>query len=294
MWRVFLALLPAGMVGVWLFGIHALKIILISIFGALAFEAISQRLRGKKISVYDGSAAVTGLLLAYCLPPDVPLWLALIGVFVAIVIAKEAFGGLGNNIFNPALVGRVFLMAAWPLHMTTWSGPWHLDAISRATPLGIVKEGLDIPLPSYMSLFLGTHGGCIGEASALMLLGGGLYLLYKGIITWHTPVTYIATVAFLSWLFQGEGLFTGDVIFYIFTGGLFLGAFFMATDYVTTPITANGKLIFGLGCGIITFIIRKFGGYPEGVAYSILLMNATVPLIDRFTRPHRFGFLSKT
>ncbi len=289
MWRVFCALLPAGIVGVWLFGIHALELILISVFGAIAFEAICQRLRGKKVSIYDGSAALTGLLLAYCLPPDVPWWLALVGVFVAVVIAKEAFGGLGNNIFNPALVGRVFLLAAWPLHMTNWSGPWHLDAVSQATPLGIIKEGLNIPLPSYIGLFLGTYGGSIGEVSVLMLLGGVIYLIYKRIITWHTPVIYIATTALLSWTFSGKGLFTGDLLFSMLTGGLFLGAFFMATDYVTTPITVRGRLIFGLGCGIITFIIRKFGGYPEGVSYAILLMNASVPLIDRFTHPRRFG-----
>jgi len=251
----------------------------------------------KRERIWDGSAVLTGLLLAYNLPPQVPLWMPVAGSIFAIAIGKQVFGGLGHNIFNPALAGRAFLMVSWPVYMTTWQNPrWQTDAVTTATPLALLKHNhMDLLQgTTYMDLFLGNRGGCIGEVCTVALLLGAAYLLIKKYISWHIPLTYIVSVAFLSWIFNGfNGFFTGDVLFFVMSGGLILGAFFMATDYVTSPLSARGKIIFGIGCGMLTFLIRRYSGYPEGVSYSILIMNAATPIIDRYTFPKWFGYVKK-
>lgn len=289
MWMVVLALLPSGIVGVFIFGQSALRIIVLGIISAVITEVVLQVLMKRKLSVLDASAVLTGLLLAYNLPPNVPFWLPLVGSFFAIAIGKQVFGGLGQNIFNPALVGRVFLMASWPKYMTTFSLPLNYDAITSATPLALLKEGKAVQGISYLDLFLGRHGGCIGEVCILALLMGALFLFVKGYISWHIPIPYILTVGIFTYIFGPKGLFSGDWLFHILSGGLILGAFFMATDYVTSPLTRRGQIIFGIGCGLITAIIRVFGGYPEGVSYAILMMNAATPIIDRYTRKRIYG-----
>ena len=298
MWDVTLALIPAGIAGVYIFGVGALYVIIASIAAAIAAEAAIQALTRKKITIYDGSAILTGLLLAYNLPPQVPIWLPIVGSFFSIAIGKQAFGGLGHNIFNPALVGRAFLMVSWPVYMTTWQNPrLKVDAVTGATPLALFKHG-EFDLMRQISnwdLFIGNRGGCLGEVCAIALLAGALYLFWKRHITWHIPITYMGTVALASWAFNGtEGLFTGDTLFFMLSGGLILGVFFMATDYVTSPLSPKGKIIFGISCGILTFLIRRFSGYPEGVSYAILMMNAAVPIIDRHTRPRWLGYIKKT
>lgn len=289
--QVAFALIPAGAAGVWIFGLRVLLIILTGVVSAVIFEWLIQKARGVKVTVLDTSAILTGLLLSYNLPPAVPLWLAAVGSFAAIAIAKQAFGGLGRNIFNPALAGRAFLLAAWPAYMTTFVKPF--DAIAQATPLALLKEAKTAELAQAQltlgDLFFGARGGCIGEVCIIALLAGAGYLLVRRIISYHAPLAFILVVGLFSWVFGRDGFFRGDFIFAVLSGGLILGAFFMATDYVTTPLTAKGQFIFGLGCGLITFVIRRWGGYPEGVSYSILIMNAAVPLIDRYIRPKRFG-----
>lgn len=289
MWSVLLALVPALAGSIYFFGPAALKVIVVCAASCFASEILSQVVFRREIKVLDGSALVTGILLAFVLPPTIPLWMAAVGGFVAIFLVKELFGGIGFNIFNPALTARAVLTVSFPFHMTQFTAPLSrgLDAVTTATPLSIVKEGLGGELPSMMDMFIGNRAGCIGETSALLLLIGGIFLLFRRIITWHIPIIYIVTVAFLSCL-AGH-----DMLFQAMAGGLILGAFFMATDYTTSPLTKNGKMIFGLGCGIITFLIREKGGYPEGVASSIIFMNMLVPLIDRFTMPKKFG-LSRT
>ena len=286
MWMVVLSLLPAGIAGIFIFGEGALRVIILSIVSALITEGLLQVLTKKKITVLDGSAFLTGLLLAFNLPPEVPLWLPVVGAFFAIAIGKAAFGGLGQNIFNPALVGRVFLMASWPKYMTNFS---QLDAVSTATPLALIKKGRILENISYGDLFLGKHGGCIGEVCILALLLGAIFLFIRGYLSWHIPIPYILTVGLFTYLFGPKGLFTGDWLFHILSGGLILGAFFMATDYVTSPLTRKGQIIFGIGCGLLTAIIRLWGGYPEGVSYAILMMNAATPIIDRYTRQRIYG-----
>ncbi len=281
MWSVVIALFPAIAMGIHLFGMHAFYIILVSIITAIGTEGAFQAITRRKVRIFDGSAVITGILLALILPPGVPLWIPALGSFSAILLVKELFGGLGHNIFNPALAARAILLASFPLIMTSWVSPF--DAISCATPLAILKENLGSPLPSYISLFLGTRAGCIGETSVLALLLGAGFLFLRRIISWHTPISFIAAVALFSF-FAGK-----DPLFQILSGGLILGAFFMATDYATSPITKKGQIIFGAGSGIITSLIRFWGGYPEGVCYAILLMNCFVPLIDRYTIPKRFG-----
>jgi electron transport complex protein RnfD len=297
MWAVNLALIPAGAAGVFIFGIYSLYVIMASVLSAVVTEWAILALRKKPITLSDGSAILTGLLLAYNLPPGVPLWLPVAGSFFAIAIGKQAFGGLGHNIFNPALTGRAFLMVSWPVYMTTWQNPrWKIDAITTATPLALLKHGQSDLLKgtTYMDLFLGNRGGCIGEVCVAALIIGAVYLFWKKYISWHIPLTYMAAVAFLSWAFNGQGsLFTGDALFYALSGGLALGALFMATDYVTSPLSDKGKIIFGISCGALTFVIRKFSGYPEGTSYAILIMNAFVPVIDKFTHPKWFGFIKK-
>lgn len=298
MWATFFALLPAGVAGVYIFGLKALWVTAISIISAVLSEAVLQKAQGKPVSLCDGSAMITGLLLAYNLPPEVPLWIPAVGSFFAVAIAKQLFGGLGFNIFNPALAGRAFLMASWPKYMSTWVAPrWQADAVSTATPLMLFKEkGIhDINQMgiAYGDLFLGNRAGCIGEICIIAILAGAVYLLARQYITWHVPVTYLVSFGLLSWAFMGDGIFKGDMLFSLLAGGIILGAFFMATDYVTAPITRKGKVIFGLGCGILNFVIRKWGGYPEGCSYAILMMNAATPIIDRFSRPKKYGLKKK-
>ena len=293
MWFVICSLIPTGAWGAWAFGVNALLVMVAGGASALLTEAAIQAVRKREITISDGSALLTGLLLAYNLPPDVPTWIPIVGSFFAVAIGKQVFGGLGHNIFNPALVGRAFLLASWPVAMTTWSNPrWHADAVTGASPLGIVKESGSQAIASYsaLDLLIGNKPGCIGEVCVIALLAGAAFLLWKKYISLRIPVSFIGTVALLSWMFNGVGgLFTGDVLFFTLSGGLVLGAFFMATDYVTSPLTTSGQLIFGVSCGLLTFIIRKFSGYPEGVSYAILMMNAFVPLIDRYTFPRWFG-----
>jgi len=295
MWMVAISLLPAGLAGVFIFGIRALWMIVLAVLSAIAGEWILQKTAKKKITTLDGSAFITGLLLAYNLPPNSPFWLAIAGSFFAIFIGKYAFGGLGKNIFNPALAGRAFLVASWPKYMTSFSQPLlggaglNYDAIARATPLALLKEGKLFEKISYLDLFFGKRGGCIGEVCILALLLGAVFLLARGYISWQIPVTYIVTTALFTYIFGPGGLFSGDWLFHILSGGLILGAFFMATDYVTSPLTPRGQFVFGIGCGLLTVIIRLWGGYPEGVSYAILIMNAVVPLIDRYLRPRIYG-----
>lgn len=295
MWLVVISLIPTGAAGVFIFGLSALWVIILGIVSAVMAEGVLQILTKRKVTVLDGSAVITGLLLAYNLPPNVPFWLPIVGSFFSIAIGKQVFGGLGQNIFNPALVGRVFLMASWPKYMTTFAAPsYHpftanYDAVTSATPLAIIKEGRVLENISHLDLFLGKRGGCIGEVCILALILGALFLFYKGYISWHTPITYVGTVALFSYIFGPKGLFTGDWLFHILSGGLILGAFFMATDYVTSPLTKKGQIIFGVGCGLITAVIRLWGGYPEGVSYAILMMNAATPIIDRYTKNRVYG-----
>ncbi len=290
MWTVVLSLIPAGIAGVIIFGSSALWLTLTGILSALIAETALQALTGKKVSILDGSAFLTGLLLAYNLPPNAPFWIPIVGSFFSIAIGKQVFGGLGQNIFNPALAGRVFLMASWPKYMTAFTKPMTYDAVTSATPLALIKEGNIINHISYLDLFLGKRGGCIGEVCILALLLGGLLLLLKGYISWHIPFTYIATTGLFTYAFAGRsGLFTGDWLFHILSGGLILGAIFMATDYVTSPLTRKGQIIFGIGCGLLTAIIRIWGGYPEGASYAILIMNGATPIIDRYTKNKIYG-----
>lgn len=286
---VVIALIPAVIAAAIFFGLKALFIIGVSIASAVLTEAFIEYITKKPITISDWSAVITGLLVAFNLPPTAPWWLAAIGSAFAIAIVKQLFGGLGYNFLNPALAARAFLLASWPVRMTTWIKPG-ADAVSTATPLAILK-GTEAAgnLPSLWDMFIGNIGGCIGETSTLALLIGAAYLLYKGVIKWRIPTIYIATVALLTWIIGPNGIFTGQPLYHILSGGLILGAFFMTTDYVTSPVTPLGQIIMGLGCGIITTVIRLYGGYPEGVSYSILFMNVATPLIERYTVPKKFG-----
>lgn len=269
---ILIALIPAVAASIVFFGWRALVIELSAVISAVAAEHITQKVLRKKTTIDDLSAVVTGLLLALCVSSFLPWWVVSLGAVFAIVVAKMLFGGLGFNIFNPALMGRAFLLASYPVFMTTWFKPF--DSVTGATPLGILKEHSGT-LPSLWSLFWGNVGGSLGETSALALLLGAAYLFYKKIIDWRIPGSYLLTVALFAVL-------TGQNIgFHLLAGGLMLGAFFMATDYTTSPMSTKGKIIFGMGCGIVTMVIRLYGGYPEGVCYSILFMNMFVPLLDR-------------
>jgi len=289
MWAVVISLIPTGVAGVIIFGLDALWVTLVSIVAALLTEFTFQVLTKKKITIFDGSAVITGILLAFNLPSNVQLWLPAIGAIFSIAIGKQVFGGIGQNIFNPALVGRVFLMASWPKYMTTFVKPFNYDAVTSATPLAALREVKVLEHISYLDLFLGKRGGCIGEVCILALLIGAAFLFVRGYISWHIPVTYIFTTAVFVYIFGGNKLFNGDWLFHILNGGLVLGAFFMATDYVATPLTVKGQLIFGLGCGLLTAVIRIWGGYPEGVSYAILMMNGATPFIDRYTKSRIYG-----
>lgn len=298
---VIYALLPATALSLYFFGLPALKVLLICTLGCVGFEALTCKLMGRAQTIADGSAALTGILLALNLPPSSPWWMALVGAAIAILIGKQVYGGLGYNPFNPALVARVVLLISFPVQMTTWTAPTPigsgLDAVTTATPLGEMKTAVMLTgeLPQLASsgltdYLLGNMGGCVGEVSALALLLGGIFLLYKKIITWHTPVSYIGSLILFSgifWLIDPSRY--PSPLFHLLTGGLMLGAFFMATDMVTSPVCSTGMLIFGTGCGLLTVLIRLFGGYPEGVSFAILLMNAATPLIDRYTKPKIYG-----
>jgi electron transport complex protein RnfD len=292
-WAVFLSLIPAGIAGIFIFGPRAVWIISACIVTAVATEAVILLLRRQKLSITDGSAALTGLLLAYNLPAGLPIWMACLGSFFAIAVAKQAFGGLGRNIFNPALAARAFLLVAWPKYMVTFKPFAYLDSVTCATPLDLLKQGKAENIYqmglSYLDLFLGKRGGCIGEVGIAFLLLGALFLLWRRIISWHIPLSFIFTLGFLTWLWGGPQIGQADILFSIMAGGVILGAFFMATDYVTSPFTRKGQLIFGFGCGLLTFVIRRWGGYPEGVSFAILMMNAVVPLLDRSCRPRIYG-----
>ncbi|MBU3146377.1 RnfABCDGE type electron transport complex subunit D [Clostridium sp. CF012] len=281
---VIIALIPATIAGIYFFGMKAFLVTLVSVLSCIAAEALWQKLTHRKITIGDLSAVVTGLLIAFNLPAAVPLWLPAVGGFFAIIIVKQFFGGIGQNIMNPALAARAFLLASWPVHMTNFT----VDGVSSATALAILKSG-EGQLPSLMNVFIGNVGGCIGETSVIALLIGAAYLLYKKVISWHTPVAYIGSVFILTLILGRDGFMSGNALYEIFAGGLMLGAFFMATDYTTSPMTKKGQLIFGVGCGLLTTIIRLYGGYAEGVSYSILIMSLFVPFIDKFTAPRIFG-----
>lgn len=283
---VIIALIPALIAGTIFFGLRALFITLTCVVFSVATEAIIQKLTHKEITINDFSAVVTGILLAFNLPVTIPWWIAAIGSIFAIAIVKQIFGGLGYNFMNPALAARAFLLASWPVPMSHFT----VDGVASATPLAIMK-GIEASgkLPSLWNMFIGAKGGTIGEVSILALLIGAAYLLYRRVITLRIPLSYILTVAVLTWVLGKNGVFTGNPLYHIMAGGLILGAFFMATDYPTSPVTPKGQIIFGIGCGILTSVIRLYGGYPEGVSYSILLMNIATPLIDKFTAPKVFG-----
>lgn len=287
---VLIALLPASLAGVYFFGLDAALTIIVCVVSSVAFEYLARRILKRSNTLSDLSAAVTGLLLALNLPPAIPKWMAVVGSFFAIVVIKQLFGGIGQNFINPALGARVILLVAYGTKMTQWTAPRGFsgtDAIASATPLGVLKEGGE--LPGYLDMFLGNVGGSLGETSALALIIGGLYLLIRKVISWEIPVIYIGTVALLSWILGPAGFMTGDPLFHVLAGGLMIGAIFMATDYTTSPMTRKGSVIFAFGCGLLTIIFRLYTNMPEGVSYAILLMNTAVPLIDRHTKPKRFG-----
>lgn len=299
---VLAALLPAGASGVYLFGTRALALMAICVASCMIAEHVWCRMMGTESTVSDLSAAVTGLLLAYNLPPSIPMWMPVVGGAFAIIVAKGFFGGIGQNIVNPALAGRAMMLICWPAAMTKWHAPsagamqWlQVDAATTATPLVSIKladavsSATTNSLPTLMEAFTGSVAGCIGETSAAALLVGFAVLLVKKIIFWRIPIVYMATVAALSALL-GRGV---SPLVEICVGGVMLGSIFMATDYATSPMTPKGQYIFAVGCGVLTMLIRAYGGYPEGVSYSILMMNLTVPLIDRATRPRILGEVRK-
>jgi H+/Na+-translocating ferredoxin:NAD+ oxidoreductase subunit D len=287
MYDVIIALLPALLMAVYVFGIQALTTTLIAVGTCMATEGIMQKIMGKDIDIKDGSAVITGILFAFVVPVTMAYWIVIVGSVVSILLGKMLFGGLGHNIFNPALVGRAFVQASWPVAITTFV----LDGQAGPTMLDAMKRGLDGTLVAagnpYMNALLGKMGGTIGETSALAILIGGAYLIYKGQVNWKVPAVIIGTVGI------GAFLFGGDPIMHMLSGGLFLGAFFMATDMVTSPYTEKGQMIFAFGIGVLVTLIRFKGGYPEGMAYSILIMNGVVPLINKYTKPKMFGGVAK-
>ncbi|TVR42552.1 MAG: RnfABCDGE type electron transport complex subunit D [Bacteroidia bacterium] len=305
MYGVVFSLIPAMLVSFYFFGLAAIVVTLTAVVACMAFEFLIQKYLIKgPLTIFDGSAIITGVLLAFNVPANLPLGLVVIGSAVAIGMGKMTFGGLGKNPFNPALVGRVFLMISFPVQMTTYPQPSVLnvsltDAVTGPTPLTIIKDGVSrgMPvselmgqIPDYINLLMGNLGGSAGEISAIAILLGGVYMLIRKIISWHIPVAYLGSAAIFAgifWLISPEVY--PDPLFHLLTGGLMLGAIYMATDYTTSPMSRTGMIIFGIGCGLLTIIIRLFGAYPEGVAFSILIMNAFVPLINRGLKPKRFG-----
>jgi Na+-translocating ferredoxin:NAD+ oxidoreductase subunit D len=305
MYGVVIAMLPALAASVWFFGIGALIVTLTSVLACVLFEHLIQKhILKKPTTIGDGSAIITGMLLAFNLPTNIPIALIIIGALVAIGIGKMSFGGLGNNPFNPALVGRVFLLISYPVQMTSWPVPLvsrdsYLDATTGATPLSVMKEGLSAgrpfsevisEVPSYMELFLGVMGGSAGEIAGIALVLGLAFMLIRKIISWHIPFAVIGSVAiFTGILHIADPAAYANPLFHILTGGLLLGAIFMATDYASSPMSVNGMLLYGVGIGVITVLIRTYGAYPEGISFAILIMNAFTPLIDKYIKPKRFG-----
>lgn len=309
MYGVLIALVPALLASLYFFGLGAFIITLTAVGSCVIFEFLIQKYLLKvEPSVKDGSAVLTGLLLAFNVPSNLPVWMMIIGAAVAIGIAKMTFGGLGSNPFNPALVGRVFMLISFPVQMTSWPLPsvlplTYTDAVTGATPLGVIKEGLAKgdsltslmeSLPSFTDMLVGNIGGSLGEISSVALIIGGVYLLWKRIITWHIPVSMLGAIAIFAAILHSSNpeAFAGP-LFHIFTGGALLGAFFMATDYVTSPMSKNGMLIYGAMIGVLTVLIRVFGAYPEGVSFAILIMNAFTPLINKYVQPKLFGEAKK-
>lgn len=308
MYGVVFAMMPAMLVSFYFFGLGAIKVMVVSVSACLAVEYIIQRFLIKgPTTINDGSAVVTGVLLAFNVPSSLPSWMLIVGAIISIGVAKMSFGGLGKNPFNPALIGRVFMLISFPVAMTTWPKPIVsrsylsfngldkslLDTITGPTPLGILKEG-GSGIPSYVDMLLGNMGGSMGEISAIALILGGLYMLFRKIITWHIPFAYIMSVVLFAgtlWLIDPTKYV--DPLFHLIAGGMMLGVFFMATDMVSSPMSAKGQLLFGAGCGILTILIRIWGAYPEGVSFAILIMNAFVPLINRSFKPKRFGEVVK-
>ena len=305
---VFIALLPSALWGVFVFGLMALVVLVLSVAAAVATEYVLARITREDNTVNDLSAAVTGLLIGMNMPPHVPLYIPIIASIFAIIVVKWTFGGLGCNWMNPALGGRVFVFFSFTSAMSNFTLPrGAVDAASSATPLSAVKtllsNGTAYTSASEMSgfsvldAFIGNVPGCIGEVSALLLIAGGLFLIYTKVITWHIPVSFIGSFAVLTWLFsglrcgQGFCIPMGDLLMALFSGGLMLGAFFMATDWVTTPTTPVGMIVFGIGCGFFTFLIRYFGSLPEGVSLAIILMNVATPTIERYIKPKKFGYV---
>lgn len=295
---VIIALIPASMGAVYFFGVNAFMIIAISIITAIVTEAAMQKIRKQRVTINDLSAIVTGLLLALTLPPSAPLWIPIVGSFIAVGVIKQLFGGIGHNFMNPALGARIFLSISYTDIMTSWTAPL-TDSTASATPLVALmtrEEAAEIGSDSlinatsgesFFNLFIGNISGSLGETSFLLLLIGGIYLIYKNVISIKTPAIFIGSVALFAFLYSGFEI--DYVIYHILSGGLIMGAMYMATDYATTPMSNKGRAIFALGCGILTSVIRIFGGYPEGVGFSIILMNLAVPLIDKYTRPKVFG-----
>ena len=296
MYNVLIALIPAFLVSLYFFGVGALIVTLTSVVACVLFEYLIQKFILKvKPTVSDGSAILTGVLLAFNVPANLPVWIILIGALVAIGIGKMSFGGLGNNIFNPALVGRVFLLISFPVQMTTWPKPdvlttQYLDAETAATPLGLLKQGLPIEATT-TDMLLGNVGGSLGEIGAIALLIGFAYMLITKVITWHIPVSILATAFIFSWL--TNGFEATEALQQLLLGGMLLGAIFMATDYVTSPMTHKGMVIYGICIGLLTIIIRRWGAYPEGMSFAILIMNAVTPLINKYVKPKRFGEVKK-
>lgn len=309
MWTVVACLVPPLILSVFVFGIQVLLITAVSVISCVVVEAVSQKALGRRVTIKDGSAVLTGLLMAFIIPPGVSPLLPILAAVFAIYIGKHLLGGIGYNFFNPALLGRAFLLASFPVAMTSaWLPPidgfaifsylgTSIDAVSTATPLAVMKEqgmaafteAFGSGASLYGSFFLGWRPGCIGETSSFLILLGGLFLLYRGYISWHIPVSLLATIAFLSWIFAGENYFGGDPLLAILTGGAMLGAFFMATDYVTSPTTKAAQITFGIAIGALTVLIRIKGGYPEGICYAILLMNPVSTVLDGWFKPKRFA-----
>jgi len=337
MWTVTLCLVPAGMWGVYVFGMRVLAVLAVSVLSAVLAEFVMSKVLGQESTIQDGSAFLTGLLIGYNLPPSIPYYIPVLASLFAIVIVKWTFGGLGHNWMNPALAGRVFVFFSWTGQMTVWTMPKTMDAVdsvSSASVLGYLKTGLldyqgsetgpmaflrnaGYPQSSmdmrvtewlrgifgdgfsggYWDLFAGNVPGCIGEISALLLLLGAVFLFYKKIITWEIPVSYLVSFSFFLWIFGGlrfnSGYFHGNILFHLLSGGLMLGVFYMATDMVTSPLNTRGMLIYGAGAGFLTFLIRIFGSFPEGVSLAIILMNIFVPMINRYTEVKRFGVIEE-
>lgn len=295
MYGVLIALVPAFLVSLYYFGLGALIVTATSVAACVLFESLIQKfLMKKEPTVWDGSAVLTGVLLAFNLPSNLPVWIILIGALAAIGIGKMSFGGLGNNIFNPALVGRVFLLISFPAQMTTWPevGQWtaYTDATTGATVLSLMNEGALDKLPTLVDMLLGKMGGSLGEVSALALLLGLIFMLWKKIITWQIPVSILGTVfVFTGIMYLVNPEQYANPLVHLLSGGLMLGAIFMATDYVTSPMSKNGMLVYGVGIGLLTTVIRLFGSYPEGMSFAILIMNALTPLINSYIKPKHFG-----